>query len=191
MHIEGIMPHRVCPWWLGYFLISPLRRIGQQPRNILLPYVDDGHTVLEPGAGMGFFTLELARLVGPSGRVIALDVQPKMLKALKRRARKAGLLDRIDARLVAPNSLGVRDLSRSVDFTLAFAVVHELPDASLFFHEAAMASKPGGLLLLAEPKGHVKETDFANELQAASQAGFELQSHPTIKRSYTAVFRKK
>ena len=185
------MCHRVCPWWLGYFLISPLRRIGQQPRNILLPYVDDGHTVLEPGAGMGFFTLELARLVGPSGRVIALDVQPKMLKALKRRARKAGLLDRIDARLVAPNSLGVRDLSGSVDFTLAFAVVHELPDASLFFHEAAMASKPGGLLLLAEPKGHVKETDFANELQAASQAGFELQSHPTIKRSYTAVFRKK
>ena len=113
------MPHRVCPWWLGYFLISPLRRIGQQPRNILLPYVDEGHTVLEPGAGMGFFTLELARLVGPSGRVIALDVQPKMLKALKRRARKAGLLDRIDARLVAPNSLGARDLSGSVDFTLA------------------------------------------------------------------------
>jgi len=140
---------------------------------------------------MGFFTLELARLVGPSGRVIALDVQPKMLKALKRRARKADLLDRIDARLVAPNSLGVRDLSGSVDFTLAFAVVHELPDVSHFFHEAAMASKPGGLLLLAEPKGHVKETDFANELQAASQAGFELQSHPTIKRSYTAVFGKK
>jgi hypothetical protein len=74
---------------------------------------------------------------------------------------------------------------------LAFAVVHELPDASLFFHEAAMASKPGGLLLLAEPKGHVKETDFASELQAASQSGFELQSHPTIKRSYTAVFGKK
>lgn len=114
-----------------------------------------------------------------------------MRQALKRRARKAGLLDRIDARLVAPDSLGVHDLSGSVDFTLVFAVVHELPDASNFFHEAAMASKPGGLLLLAEPKGHVKETDFANELQAASQAGFALQSRPTIKRSYTALLKKK
>ena len=61
----------VCPWWAGYILASPLRRLIQDPRSLLAPYVHPGMTVLEPGPGMGFFTLELARLVGPAGRVIA------------------------------------------------------------------------------------------------------------------------
>jgi ubiquinone/menaquinone biosynthesis C-methylase UbiE len=50
-------------------------------------------TVLAPGPGMGFFTIPLARLVGPSGRVIAVDLQPKMIESLKRRASKAGVLE--------------------------------------------------------------------------------------------------
>src|SRR5215472_1318040 len=122
------MAHRVCPWWLGYWLICPLRRRRQDPAAILAPLVRQGMTVLEPGSGMGFFTLDLARLVGPSGRVIAVDIQSKMLDRMKRRAAKSALLDRIDARLAAPDSMGIADLAGSVDFTLAFAVVHEFPD---------------------------------------------------------------
>jgi ubiquinone/menaquinone biosynthesis C-methylase UbiE len=72
------MSHRVCPWWLGYFLLNPFRRLRQDPRKLLKPYVREGMTVLEPGPGTGFFTLELLRLVGKSGRVIASDVQPRM-----------------------------------------------------------------------------------------------------------------
>lgn len=89
-------------------------------------------TVLEPGPGMGFFTLELARLVGPSGRVIPVDIQPKMLARLKRRAANAGVASRIEARVTSNESMGIADLRNSVDFTLAFAVVHELPDAARF-----------------------------------------------------------
>ena len=59
-------------------------------------------TVLEPGSGMGFFTLDLANLVGASGRIIAIDIQARMLERLKSRAAKAGLLDRIDVRLASP-----------------------------------------------------------------------------------------
>jgi ubiquinone/menaquinone biosynthesis C-methylase UbiE len=190
MEAEATMAHRVCPWWMGYFLVSPFRAIGQPPTSILSPYVHEGQTVLEPGPGMGFFTLELARLVGPAGRIVALDIQAKMLERLRRRADKAGLLDRIDARVVAASSLGIGDLAGSVDFTLAFAMVHELPDAAHFFQEAAAACKPGALLLLAEPKGHVKETDFDAELLAASQAGFALLNRPTIKRSHAALLKK-
>ena len=127
------MPHRVCPWWLGYCLICPLVRYGQDPHEILAPYVHEGWTALEPGPGMGFFTLELARLVGPAGRVVAVDIQPKMLERLKRRAAKAGLLDRMDVRTASPESMGIADLQGSVDFTLAFAVVHELQDRRRFF----------------------------------------------------------
>ena len=80
------MGHRVCPWWLGYVLASPLRRLLQDPVAIVQPYISPGMTVLEPGPGMGFFTIELARLVGGTGRVIAVDIQPKMLDGLKARS---------------------------------------------------------------------------------------------------------
>lgn len=139
------MAHRVCPWWLGYLLVNPLRRLVQNPLTLLRPYVAEGMTVLEPGPGMGFFTLDLARLVGPSGRVVAVELQPKMLEALRRRA---GLAERLDLRLAHPDTLGVEDLAGEVDVVVAFAIVHELPSAARFFGEASAALRPGGRLLL-------------------------------------------
>ena len=184
------MSHRVCPWWLGYFLISPLRRWWQNPARILDGYVHPGMTALEPGPGMGFFTLELLRLVGPTGRVIAVDVQPKMIDRLKRRADKAGLLNRLDARLASAEAMALNDLSASVDFTLAFAVVHEFPDTREFFRQIAAASKPGASLLLAEPPGHVKSATFESEITAAGESGFQLQSRPSVPRSHAALLQK-
>lgn len=140
---------------------------------------------------MGFFTLELARLVGPRGRVVAVDIQPRMLGGLKRRAAKAGLLSLIDARLAASDSMGLADLAGAVDFTLAFAVVHEMPSADSFFGQVALASKPGAQVLLVEPAGHVKPDEFAAELQAAERAGFVLLDRPTIRRSHSAHLEKK
>jgi SAM-dependent methyltransferase len=181
------LPHRVCPWWLGYFLASPLRRLMVDPRKLLAPWVKEGITVLEPGPGMGFFTLELARLVGPSGRVIAVDIQPKMLSRLKRRASRAGILGRIDARLAAPDSMGLSDLAGAVDFTVAFAVVHEMPDAAQFFVQVAAASKPGSRLFFVEPAGHVTASEFEEELKAAAKGGFELVDRPVVRRSHAAL----
>lgn len=146
--------------------------------------------MLEPGPGMGFFTLELLRLVGNRGRVVAVDVQPRMLAKLKRRAAKSGLLDRLEARLASSDSMGITDLKGSVDFTLAFAVVHEFPDAGRFFAEVAATAKPGAHLLLAEPSGHVKTADFEAELRAADKAGFQLVDRPSIRRSQAALLRK-
>jgi SAM-dependent methyltransferase len=188
---EEAMPQRVCPWWLGYLLASPLRRLVQDPVKVVAPYVREGMTVLEPGPGMGFFTLELARLVGPSGRVVAVDIQPRMLSSLKRRAARAGLLERVDARLAAPANLGIADLAGGVDFTLAFALVHELPAAGPFFAELAQASKRGAGMLFAEPAGHVKTKRFEAELEAAIQAGFELAERPAIRRSHAAYLKRK
>jgi SAM-dependent methyltransferase len=147
-------------------------------------------TVLEPGPGMGYFTLEMTRLVGDSGRVVAVDVQPQMIERLKRRAAHAGVSGRLDARVAPAASMGLGELRGSVDFTLAFAVVHEFPDAGRFFAEVAAASKPGASLLLAEPSGHVKGAAFDSELQAAAQAGFTLIGRPAIRRNHTALLRK-
>ena len=184
------MKHRVCSWWLGYWLLNPLRKMGQGPHELLSPYVREGMTVLEPGPGMGFFTVELARLVGPSGRVLAVDVQPKMIEKLKRRLAKIGMNGQVDARVTSPESMSLGDLRDKVDFCLAFAVVHEFPDPGKFFAEVAEASRAGALLLLAEPKGHVKMEVFEAELQAAREAGFEIGGHPDIRRSQAALLKK-
>ena len=185
------MAHRVCPWWLGYLLVNPLRRLVQNPLALLRPYVAEGMTVLEPGPGMGFFTLNLARLVGPAGRVVAVDVQPRMLEALRRRAHRAGLGDRIGVRLAERDTLGLVDFEGKVDVVIAFAVVHELPRAARFFSEAAAALKPGGRLVLGEPSGHVPEPDFVAELAEAADAGLLVSSRPSVWRSRAAVLVKR
>jgi len=158
---------------------------------MLKPLVREGMTVFEPGPGMGFFTIPIARLVGSSGRVIAVDVQSKMIAGLKRRAAKAGLLDRIDARVTSTDTLKVDDLAGKVDFTLAFAVVHEFPDSNPFFSQIAMVLKPGAQLLLVEPRGHVDDAKFALELKAAAAESLAVIGHPAIKRSHSALLLKK
>jgi SAM-dependent methyltransferase len=182
--------HGVCPWWIGWFLASPFRRLMQDPTAIVAPFVRAGMTVLEPGPGMGFFTLELARLVGPSGRVIAVDVQPRMIAGLQRRARRARLAEHIDARVVPSGSMQLDALKGAIDLVFAVAVVHEMPSGDAFFNEAAEALKAGGSLLLAEPAGHIDEAEFANELAAAARAGLELISHPLLRSCRTALLRK-
>lgn len=185
------MAPRVCPWWLGYLLASPLRRLVQNPRKILSPYVFEGMTVLEPGPGMGFFTIELARMVGAAGKVVAVDIQPKMLRGLRRRIRKAGLLDRLDARQAPAEGLGLDDLQGRIDFVLAFAVVHEMPDQDRFLADAHKALKQGGKMLLAEPSGHVKEQDFRGTSLRAQRAGFVVESEPCIPRSRSVLLAKR
>jgi ubiquinone/menaquinone biosynthesis C-methylase UbiE len=184
------MSQHVCPWWLGYTFIVPWRRFMHDPRAILQPFVRPGMTVLEPGPGMGFFTLELARLVGGGGKVVAVDIQPRMLAALARRAEKAGLADRVETRAARDGGLGVTDLAGSVDFVLAFAMVHEVPSPETFFKELQTALKPGGSILLAEPKGHVSAESFEREIAAARAARFSSAAGPAISRSRTAVLQK-
>ena len=110
--------HGPSPWWAGFLLTSPFRRLVHDPREILSPFVKEGMRVLEPGPGRGFFTLELARLVGPKGKIFASELQTGMLEGLKRRAKRAKLDDRIDARQATRSSLGIDD-SRARSISLS------------------------------------------------------------------------
>jgi ubiquinone/menaquinone biosynthesis C-methylase UbiE len=181
--------HSVCPWWMGYLLASPVRRLWQDPASTVAPYVREGMTVLEPGPGMGFFTLELARRVGASGRVVVVDVQREMLDRLERRMAKAGLLERVDVREAPAHSMGIADLAETIDLVFAFAVVHEFPSARTFFLEAAESLKPGGRMLLAEPAGHVTAAQFESELADAARANLHPVDRPVIRRSRAALLQ--
>lgn len=172
------MAGRVCPPWIGYFLLNPLRKLFENPDKMLGQFVRDGMVVLEPGCGMGYFTLPLARMVGPEGRVVAVELQGKMLSVLSRRASKTGLLDRIEVRQTGAEGLGVEDLSGEVDFAAAIHLVHEIPDQTSFFAEIWEALKPGGKLLVVDPKGHVSLAQFEQTVATAKQAGFKKETLP-------------
>jgi len=175
------MSAHTCPWWLGYLLASPLRRWIEDPGAYFDGQVRPGMRVLEPGPGMGFFTLELARRVGPAGRVVAVDLQPKMGAALQRRARRAGLAERIRVRTCTPDDLGVGDLAGTFDLAVVIHMLHEVGDTDAFLRAIHAALKPDGRLLLVEPRGHVTAAAFEAELAAAAAAGLTVAEPPSGK----------
>ena len=83
------MEQRVCPPWVGYLLLNPLRRFFENPNKLFGAFVREGMTVLEPGCGMGYFTLPLAEMVGASGKVIVVDVHRE--RNAVREAKKLGI----------------------------------------------------------------------------------------------------
>ena len=176
---------RVCPWWLAYTFDNPLRRFWHDPQRLFGPYVEPGAAVLDVGCGLGWASLGLARLVGPEGVVFAVDMQPRMLAALQRRARRAGLTDRIRPVLVSAETF---ELERTVDFALAFWVVHEVPDQERLFAAVLRHLEPDGRFLVVEPRGHVMEKDFKGSVERARGAGLELVAEPSIGRNLTALF---
>ncbi len=185
------MAGRVCPVWIGYFLSCPVRKFLQHPEKILSPYIKEGMKVLDVGCAMGFFSLPLARMIGLDGKVICVDVQEEMIKSLERRAQKAGLFDRIETRICKNDSIGLDDIREEIDFILASAVVHEVPDISSFFSELYGTLKSTGHLLVIEPKGHVSENEFEKTIAIASENGFEIAGLPEINRSRVVLLKKK
>ncbi len=181
---------RVCPWWLGPLLASPVRRLFDNTGPLLATLIEPGMTVLDFGCAMGFHTLPAARLAGAHGRVIAVDVQPRMLAGLRRRAARAGLVERIDPRLCQPGDLGFEDLARSVDVVLAFHVLHETPDIPRTLNQLGQVLRPGGRFLLVEPKGHVSEASFAATLAHAESAGLQVVSPARTRGSRAVVLQR-
>ena len=136
---------------------------------------------------MGFFSIGLAKLVGNRGCVVAVDVQQKMLNELKRRAGKAGVLDRIRIHRCESDKLGVKG---PVDFILAFWMLHEVPDTNLFFHQACSCLRPNGKILIAEPKFHVSSKRFREILVSAQKSVLKRCEVLGLRFSRSAVLEK-
>ena len=180
-------PH-VCPWWGGYFIDNRLRRWIHNPATILAPFVKPDMTVMDFGCGMGMFSIAMAQLVGNKGRVIAVDLQQKMLEVLQKRASKAGVLDRIRTHRCAPDSIGLDD---PVDFALAFYSAHEVPDLRRLLAKIQGNLRPEGKLMVVEPMGHVTAADFQAMLTLAEEVGFREQQRPRVRLSRAVILAKR
>lgn len=177
----------VCPWWLAYTFDNWFRRLVHKPEKVLASYVKPGMTVLDVGCGMGHFSLGMARLVGPNGKVISVDLQEQMLQRVRKRAEKAGLSDRIITHVCHTDRIGVTE---PIDFALAFWMVHEVPDMTVFFTEIRSILKPSGKLLIVEPAFHVKRQEFSQELDVIAETGLSLCGAPDVLFSLGALFSK-
>jgi len=178
---------KVCPWWMAWTFDNPLRRWLHDPDRILGAYIQEGMTVADIGCGMGYFSVALARMVGADGKVISVDVQQMMLDLLTKRAYRAGVGDRIRTVLAAPDDIQV---DGSVDFALAFWMIHEVKDIPRFFGQVAAVLRPGGRMLYAEPRMHVTQRRFDEIVNHAQQAGFTAADGPNVGMSRAAVLTR-
>lgn len=177
----------VCPVEHAGSLDSRIRRFLQNPRRILAPYVKEGMTVVDLGCGPGFFTLDLAEMVGESGRVIAADLQEGMLEKLRRKIQGTALEGRITLHRCQPSHMGV---PAGIDFVLAFYVVHEFPDVTPLFEEIRSVLNPNGRMLIVEPPLHVSRKAFEAMLRKARDAGLVPVAPPRMRINKTVILKR-
>jgi len=117
------------------------------PEGLLNGYVKPGLTVVEIGAGTGFWTETLSSLVGDSGTVYAVDVEPIMLEELRTLIREQGLTN---VKVVASQAIAVPLRDHIADVAFLGFVLHELAEPIAFLREVVRLIKPGGTVLVAD-----------------------------------------
>ncbi len=177
--------NRVCPAEFAPSLDNRFRRWLQNPHHILAPFVREGMSVLDVGCGPGYFSIEMAKLVGPGGRVISADLQEEMLQKLTAKLEGTDLESRIRRVKCDQNNINVNE---KVDFILAFYMVHEVPDKASFFKQLKAILNDNGKLLLVEPRlFHVSREEFAVTKRIAGNSGFRVEPGPRVVLSWSAV----
>ena len=123
-------------------LEGPDREAWQKPEQIMDALgIADGSAVGDIGAGAGWFTIRLARRVGPNGVVIATDVQREMLDAIRRRVAREGLRN-VETRMGTDNMPNLPP--NALDAVLVVDVYPEVADRITFLRSLATSLKPGG-----------------------------------------------
>jgi len=112
--------------------------------------ITPGQRICDLGCGNGFYTLELARRVGPEGLVYAVDIQPEMLRMLARRAAEAGLTN---IRPILGTAIDPRLPKAAVDLVLCVDVYHEFSHPEQMLARIRESLADGGQVVLAEFRG--------------------------------------
>ena len=178
---------RICPVEKSGGLDNSFRKLLQNPRKILEPFITSDMTVLDLGCGPGFFTVEIAELIN-SGKVIAADLQEEMLEKVRQKIEGTEIQHKIALHKCQEKSI---DLEEQVDFILAFYMIHEVPNQKQLFSELKSLLKPNGQIFIIEPKFHVSKKSFESMTNMATTLGFEIESSPKVFFSRAIVLKNK
>jgi len=175
-----------CPAALAWLVNNRIRRCYTRPvldRVGIRP----GERVLELGPGPGAFTVEAARRVGTEGRLIAVDIQPRMIAQVEKRVQEAGLTN-VETHVADAYHLPLED--DSVDRAFLVAVLPEIPDQVRALAELRRVIKSGGLLSITEDFFDPDYPFAFKTIRRVEAAGFSLEQRFGNFWIYTVNFRK-
>ena len=176
------------PYFLIHLIDNPLRRLVQplhkHPERL---GTKPGLTVLEIGPGSGTYTLAAAEAVGPEGRIVAVDIDDRVVRHVRRRVEHAGL-GNVEVRQGDAQSLAFPDAS--FDALYLIAVFGEFPDRSSALAQFRRVLVPGGTLALSEFYPD-PDSQPARRLQAECEvAGFRRIEATGNLLHYTMLFER-
>lgn len=141
--IAYVMGHAAASW-----LERPEREKEENPKKLMEELkLREGDVVADIGAGSGYYTFKMASVVGPKGKVLAVDIQPEMLDIIKMRAKKDAVTN-VEPVLGGEADPKLKD--ESVDVILMVDVYHEFAQPFEMTEKMVKALKPGGRLIFVE-----------------------------------------
>ena len=193
---EGHRPHRDPASYIAA-LENPRRDAHQKPQQVIEALaLKKGEIIADIGAGSGYFTLRLAREVGPTGHVYGVDVSPEMIRHLNGRIRDAGLLN-VSSILAPPDD---PLLPQSVNRFFIVDVWHHIEDQTGYLSLMKKLLKPGGSVVMIDfhkkelPLGPPVAEKIAREdlITQMQENGFRVvEEHTFLPYQYFLVFAPK
>jgi ubiquinone/menaquinone biosynthesis C-methylase UbiE len=176
------------PEFLANLIDNPLRRRIQPPSEMPIRHgIEPGMTVLEVGPGNGRYTIETARRVGSGGRVITIDIEPKMIERVQQRAQVEGVTN-LEAKVTNVYNLSFEE--GMFDAIYMITVISEIPEPERAMREFYRVLSPSGILafseLFTDPDYPLAQT----LVRTANAANFRLKKKLGNFFSYTLVFEK-
>ena len=185
--------------WQGAAWLEREEREREERGSVLLEELalKPGMDVADVGAGTGYYARRIAPLVGPRGKVYAVDVQPQMVAMLQRAAAQPGLENLVP---VQAEAMDPRLAPESIDLALMVDVYHELEYPHEVLGHLVRALRPGGRLVFVEYRAEDPNVPI-KPLHKMSQAQIKREAalHPlqwertadTLPWQHVVVFRKR
>jgi SAM-dependent methyltransferase len=197
---QGIDPNHLRPFedvekYIA-FLERPNRAVWQKPDAVVAALGLTGvETVVDLGAGSGYFTFRLAKAL-PQGRVVAADIEPEMIRHIHHKLTSEGITN-VEAVLIKPDDPGIPG---DADLVFVCDVLHHVPDRAAWLGKVAAEMGPGAKLVLVEfkegnlPEGPPESVKITRSqmVELAAKAGLALDAERADLLPYQSflVFRK-
>ncbi len=165
--------------------LDPIRRLFESPKKLIEPYVKDGQVVADLGCGSGYYTIALAELVGPEGKVYAVDLGKGCIRALEKKATKGGYRN-IEAHASSASNVSfIRN--RSVDFVFANGLLCSMAEhRKEAVNEIKRILKEKGRAFISlgagPPFGYVDKEEWENILEV-----FKIEEGGSYKEKWALV----
>jgi len=177
------------PEWMANVIDNPFRRKVQPPDETALRHgIQPGMRVLEVGPGNGTYTLGTARQIGSEGKLVTIDIEPKMIERVNQRISTEGITN-IETRVANVYDLPFDD--QSFDLIYMITVINEIPDIPRALAEFHRVLKTSGTLVFSElfmDPDYPRAVTLTRKVQAAD---FQLKKQIGNFFYYTLIFEKR